>query len=327
MGNASRELAIFDGSNGRSVVGRIAAKGLADELQDRGYLVIDGLDGRAHYAALPTHAALADYPIGGIVEIRPGSAEPRAADRTIAQQVGADDLYRPDQHLAEARAGARPGDDPVAFVEAHVRRLEALRRDGIVERLDGNAWRLPPDFLDRAAAREANRSTGAVVELRSHLDLRAQTRALGVTWLDHALIADPRPAAIGFGAEARSALETRGAFLEEQGLATRRGQRLVLARNLLVTLRARDVASAGTRLTAETGLEHRSVRDGDRVRGVYSRSVQLISGRFAVLDDGLSFSLVPWKPVVEQRLGQSVSAVVRGGSVSWDLSRNRGIGV
>ncbi len=53
----------------------------------------------------------------------------------------------------------------------------------------------------------------------------------------------------------------------------------------------------------------------------------LTSGRFAMLDDGVGFSLVPWKPVLEQRLGQTVSGVVRGGSVSWDLSRKRGIGV
>ncbi|WP_433913813.1 DUF3363 domain-containing protein [Brenneria populi] len=27
-------------------------------------------------------------------------------------------------------------------------------------------------------------------------------------------------------------------------------------------------------------------------------------GRYAMLDDGMRFSLVPWRPVIEQRLGQ-----------------------
>ena len=324
---APREHAIFDDRGGRSVVGRIAAKGLADELQDSGYLVIDGLDGRAHYVALPARAELADFPVGGIVEVRASAAEPRAADRTIAQQAQADGHYRAERHLAEAQRGARAGDDPAAFVEAHVRRLEALRRAGAVERIDDGSWRVPSDFLQRAAAHEASRATGAVVDLRSHLDVGKQARATGATWLDRELLSGTRPAVVGFGAEVTAALGQRQAFLEAQGLATRRGQRMILARDLLATLKDRDIAAAGGRLAAETGLEHRLVAEGDRISGTYRRSVMLASGRFAVLDDGVGFSLVPWKPVIEQRLGQSVSAVMRGGSVSWDLSRQRGIGV
>jgi hypothetical protein len=38
--------------------------------------------------------------------------------------------------------------------------------------------------------------------------------------------------------------------------------------------------------------------------GLYRRSVMLVSRRFAMLDDGLGFSLVPWKPLTDQRLGQ-----------------------
>jgi hypothetical protein len=34
------------------IAGRIAAKGLADELNDRRYLIVDGIDGRAHYLVL-----------------------------------------------------------------------------------------------------------------------------------------------------------------------------------------------------------------------------------------------------------------------------------
>lgn len=57
------------------------------------------------------------------------------------------------------------------------------------------------------------------------------------------------------------------------------------------------------------------VTDGQRVAGVYRRSVMLASGCNAILDDGMGFSLVPWKPVVEQRLGQQIAAMVRGGGV------------
>jgi hypothetical protein len=52
--------------------------------------------------------------------------------------------------------------------------------------------------------------------------------------------------------------------------------------------------------------------------------VLLASGTFAMLDDGKSFSLVPWRPVIEQRLGQTMSAVVRGANASWEFGRRRG---
>ena len=328
MASAERPLAIFDAAAlTPTIVGRVAAKGLADELQDRSFLVIDGVDGRAHYVALAPGADLSAYPTGGIVEVRAGAREPRPADRTIAAQVGPDGLYRPERHLAEARRDARPGDDPEGFVAAHVRRLEALRRAGVVERLDAGAWRVPADYLDRAATHEAGRLGGASVELRAHLPIARQTRAIGATWLDRTLIGGTMPAPTGFGAEVRAALDERRTFLVEEGLATRRGQRLILARDLLATLRDREVAQVGRNLAAETGLDHRPVADGGKIGGVYRRSIMLASGCFAMLDDGVGFSLVPWKPVLEQRLGQSVAGVMRSGSVSWDLSRHRGIGV
>ena len=65
--------------------------------------------------------------------------------------------------------------------------------------------------------------------------------------------------------------------------------------------------------------------DGQRVVGIYRRSVMLASGRYAMLDDGKGFSPVPWRPVIEQRLGQQIAATVRGGSISWELGRQRSL--
>ncbi|HID9926484.1 TPA: DUF3363 domain-containing protein [Pseudomonas aeruginosa] len=93
---------------------------------------------------------------------------------------------------------------------------------------------------------------------------------------------------------------------------------------LLGTLRNRELAQAAKDIAAETGLEHRPVAEGQRVAGIYRRSVMLASGRYAMLDDGMGFSLVPWRPVIEQRLGQQLAATVRGGGVSWAIGRQRG---
>jgi hypothetical protein len=51
----------------------------------------------------------------------------------------------------------------------------------------------------------------------------------------------------------------------------------------------------------------------------------LASGRFAMIDDGFGFSLVPWRGELERRLGQQVSGVaLPGGGFDW--ARGRGLG-
>ncbi|MCQ4291879.1 relaxase/mobilization nuclease and DUF3363 domain-containing protein [Pseudomonas stutzeri] len=324
MSGQPRELAVFEpGDDGRTLVGRVAAKGLADELHDRGYLVIDGVDGKAHYVALNARDELANYPTGAVVEVR-GSAEVRAADKNIAT-LASDGLYRTDHHFAIEQGRAKAGRDPQEVVAAHVRRLEALRRAGIVERVAEGLWKVPNDLAERGRQYDAQRLGGVAVELKSHLPIERQAGVIGATWLDQQLIGGGRGLGdLGFGGDAKQAMQQRADFLEEQGLAQRRGQRVILARNLLGTLRNRELAQAAKDIAAETGLEHRPVTDGQRVAGIYRRSVMLASGRYAMLDEGMGFSLVPWKPVIEQRLGQQLAATMRGGGVSWEIGRQRG---
>ena len=323
MGGQRRDLAVFQpGEDGHSVIGRIGGKGLADELYGRGYLVVDGTDGKAHYVALPPRTGLEQYPMGAVVEVQ-GSADIRTTDKTIAA-LASNGLYRTDHHLAIAQGQAKEGRDPQEVVATHVRRLEALRRAGIVERVAEGLWKVPGDLPERGRQYDAQRLGGVTVELKSHLSIERQARVIGATWLDQQLIGGGKGLGdLGFGSEVKEALQKRTDFLAEQGLAERRGQRVILARNLLGTLRNRELAQAAKDIAAETGLEHRPVADGQRVAGIYRRSVMLASGRYAMLDDGMGFSLVPWKPVIERRLGNQLAATVRGGGVSWEFGRQR----
>ena len=325
MSGQSRELAVFEpADDGRAVIGRVAAKGLTDELRDQGYLVIDGVDGKAHYVALNARDEPANYPIGAVVEVR-GSAEVRTADRNIAA-LTSDGMYRTGHHLAIAQGQAQADRDPQEVVAAHVRRLEALRRAGIVERVAEGLWKVPDDLPERGRQYDAQRLGGVAVELKSHLPIERQARVIGATWLDQQLIGGGKGLGDrGFGSEAKEALQKRADFLVEQGLAERRGQRVILARNLLAALRSRELTQAAKEIAAATGLEHQPLADGQRVAGIYRRSVMLASGRYAMLNDGLGFSLVPWKPVIEQQLGKQVTATVRGGGVSWEIGRRPGL--
>ncbi|MFU3884478.1 DUF3363 domain-containing protein [Pseudomonas aeruginosa] len=328
MSGKQRDLAVFQsGEDGHAIVGRVVGKGLADELHDKGYLIVDGTDGKAHYVTLPPRSELEQYPTGAVVEVK-GSADVRVADRNIAA-LSVDGVYRTDHHLAVAQGQATPDRDPREVVAAHVRRLEALRRVGIVEREAEGVWRVPGDLTERGRQYDAQRLGGGVaVELKSHLPIERQTRVIGATWLDQQLIGAGKGLGdLGFGAEVKDALKQRADFLVEQGLAEHRGQRVVLARNLLATLRGRELAKVSQDISAETGLEHRPVSEGQRVVGIYRRSVMLASGRYAMLDDGMGFSLVPWKPVIEQRLGQQIAATVRGGGASWEIGYFRGLSI
>lgn len=308
-----------------TVIGRIAAKGLDDELNDRGYLVVDSVDGRAHYLKLPASADLVELPIGGIVEARPPGQE-RAMDRDISR-LAQGGVYRTADYLARLQQDVARV--PQSTVDAYARRLEALRRAGIVERVAKGVWKVPPDLISRAQVYDAQKAAGMTIELRSHLPLDQQVRTVGATWLDRQLVVDGEGglARQGFGAQVRDAMHSRGDFLTEIGLAERHGQRVILARNLLATLRDRELVEVGKALQDQTSQTYRPLRDNQRASGVYRRSLQLASGRFAMLDDGIGFTLVPWRPVAEQRLGEYVSVIVRGASVTWDLGRKRGLSV
>ncbi len=325
LGAERRELgALGNTDRSESVTGRLAAKGIVDPLSDRGYLIVDGIDGRAYHIPVPPRIDLGGLPVGAVVTVSNGPKS-RPADRTIAE-LTAGGIYRTSEHLTIARANHRPGRDPEEFVEAHVRRLEALRRAGIVERLEEGVWRVPQNLVERGRAYDARRAGGVQVEVRSYLPIARQVRAGGATWLD-CLLVDSRDdlSPTGFGSEVRAALVEREGFLVREGLAERRGQRLILARNLLATLKARELEAATTKIQAETGLDYRPGADGHPVSGVFRRSIILASGRFAMLDNGIGFSLVPWRAVIDGHIGQFATAITRGDYVSWTLSQRQGI--
>jgi len=46
-----------------------------------------------------------------------------------------------------------------------------------------------------------------------------------------------------------------------------------------------------------------------------------------MLDDGVGFQLVPWRPALEQRFGEQVSGVIRPTGIDWHFPRKRGLGL
>lgn len=169
-----------------------------------------------------------------------------------------------------------------------------------------------------------------VLATRSDLDLRKQVTAPGATWLDHRLVErEQMPLSMGgFGREARDAIQARAEYLADEGLGRRQGQRIMLQRDLLSTLRRRELDAVGEKLSAETGLPHVKAAAGERVSGTYRQRLTLASGRFAMIDNGLGFQLVPWSREIERKLGQHIAGVARdGGGIEWSLGRKRDLGL
>ncbi|WP_323718372.1 relaxase/mobilization nuclease domain-containing protein [Paracoccus aminovorans] len=188
----------------------------------------------------------------------------------------------------------------------------------------------PGSIVELRAWEDAQGTRRVALAVRSDLDLGAQLGASGATWLDRQAIAR-NPIALsdsGFGAEVRQAMDDRAENLIGEGFAERQGGRVVFARRLLTTLRQREVDALGEKLAAETGLPFNRAGSGEYVAGSYRQRFALASGRFAMIDDGLGFQLVPWSPSLDKQIGRHVSGVARDdGGVDWDFGRKRGLGL
>lgn len=210
----------------------------------------------------------------------------------------------------------------------------------VIDGVDGRTHHIRLPHIDAAG----DGTPGSIVELRkfddargrrrvalavrSDFDIESQVNAAGATWLDRQAVArDPAPlGGGGFGAEVGDALERRAEYLIDEGLAKRQGQRVIFARDLLNTLRKRELDSVGEKLAEELDRPYVPSKGGEYVAGTYQRRIALASGRFAMIDDGLGFQLVPWTPSVERHLGKHISGVARGnGGVDWDFGKARGI--
>src|SRR5450432_2026305 len=316
------------------ITGRVLDKGLGgDEIGERVRLVIDGVDGRVHHIEMD--AALAEEAGRGMIVVAGSAAPagPRAADRNIIDVAGEVGVYRPSEHLQRARSAIdRLGGDPEAFVRSHVRRLEALRRAGHADRIDADHWRVPADLPARGQAYDLARDPPNIrISILSPSGLDSQIGHDGATWLDRELASPSRTtlANTGFGREVTEAMERRRQSLVNMGHAVRlEDGRIGVSKDFVANLERTEVTRVGKAMAAERGLTFTAAKTGEYVSGTLVGSTQLASGRFAMIDDGIGFLLVPWQPVLDNRIGQHITGTVRDtGGVEWSFGKKRGLGI
>lgn len=212
-----------------------------------------------------------------------------------------------------------------AVVDATDGRTHYLRFNDIEQTSDAK----PGAIVELGQWRDTRGNDHQSLSVRSDLSLAEQIKAPGATWLDRQLVArEPVQTAGGFGADVRDALAARSEQLASEGLARRQGQRFIFAKDLLDELRSRELTDATKHIAARSGLEHSSSQPGEHLAGIYRERITLSSGRFAMIDDGMGFQLVPWRPSLERHLGQSVSGTLNArGGVDWSFTRSRTLGL
>jgi type IV secretory pathway VirD2 relaxase len=306
------------------IVGRVLKRGLADELRDRHYLLVDGIDGRSHYVDIGRGDAVEPILEGAIVRVTAARGGVRAVDRTVAEIAAANDgAYSIDLHLRH---------DPSAsqrFAETHVRRLEAIRRvTGGAERRPDGTWTIAPDHLTRVEAYEARvaRDRPVTVEIVSPEPLERLAGADAPTWLDRRLAGEEATPArdAGFGRALRHGEAQRRQWLIAEGLAEEQGGNVRLRANALAMLQRRELLRVAGQLSSEMGLDFVEAKHGERIEGTLRRRVDLLAGRYALVERSRDFTLVPWRPALERQLGRPVSGIMRGDGINWSFGRGRG---
>jgi type IV secretory pathway VirD2 relaxase len=290
--------------------GIVLAQGPGDELRDTRFLVVEDMRGAQWY--VPADGLLPGDlpPVGGVVEMGRGKAAPRAADLVIA-----DIAERSGGAWSEALHQASDPASSAAFRLAHKRRLEALRRAGIVTREADGGWEIPPDYLRKAAAHEAGK--GARVVVRSWMALEAQANARALTWLDEAELESSGQVS----ARLATARQARLTFLRSEGLLGEGEVSLSAATRL--ALRHEEFERVIASEAARSGRSVVTLDAGQSLEGKFERAIGLAQGRMALVGNEKAFALVPWRSGLDHRRGQSLVIEQKSGGISWTLPGGR----
>jgi len=247
---AAPGLALFEGGRRRApLIGKVVAVGLVDEMTDQQYVIVDGLDGRVHYA-----------PLG----------------RLLPAEM--------------------PGRGTVVSLNS--------------DRLQGKPRSIPR------------------LQVLSPVEIAQQVAYDGPTWLDHAVMARQRldPSSTGFSRQLNKALEDRRRWLLEQRLAERGTDGSVSPKpEMPALLREREARHLAQTLSRQLNAVHVPHELGDRVSGVYDRSISTPTGKLAVIRNQDTFTLAPWRPPLEPMRGRAVTGLVQQHRVTWALDRGRSI--
>tara|TARA_R100001244_G_scaffold26656_2_gene26575 strand:+ start:1472 stop:3406 length:1935 start_codon:yes stop_codon:yes gene_type:complete len=297
------------------ILGRLSATFPGDELRNGTTALIEGLDGRVWSIEMTEQEAVQLPKPGGIVSVGRGVVEPKPADRTIAaiaERNGG--VYSDDLHSA-----VDPTSSP-AFRLAHKRRLEALRRLGVVERNADGTWTVPNNFEERALKADATQQN-LTINVRSWLPLEELIERHAETWLDRLDQKELAGATGPLVVELRTSLQNRQVWLRREGYPLDANGKLT--NEAVIGLKIAEWESAVAKESKRTGMAVVEITNGSDFRGRYSYNIELAQGRFAVIKGTDGFVLAKVSNVHRRWLGQDISLRQSGRNTQWQTVRTR----
>jgi hypothetical protein len=252
-----------------------------------------------------------------IISLVPAEWAPEGTDRAI------DRIARKNGGLYSAAFHQK--DDPRVTAETlrrHIMRLQAIARPANLHRSSDAVWTIPDDYLQKVQTCEPGdaRLRKAFIRVESPLSLAAQIKALGLTWID--TFVPSAEMLHGFGRQTADTQLMRRAFLVEIGIAPDNGRPLTPEHK--AELIRRDLAQAGQTLRQTIGKPYAPSPTHGEVAGIYRGPVARISGKFAVVERALDFTILPWRDGLERSRAMAVSVRMQSGSASWTTA-HRGL--
>ena len=94
------------------------------------------------------------------------------------------------------------------------------------------------------------------------------------------------------------------------------------------SLAVRELERTGAELAKEYNIPFQMGEAGEQVQGKFTGTLQLASGKFAMIENAFEFQLVPWRPAIDDRLGREITGVILdGGGIEWRIGRVLGLGL
>lgn len=324
--NVNYEIFHTQDQRDKIVTGKLIGKGFSNESEDSYYLVVEGIDGKTHYADLKHNEDIQDYQRGSIVELSPKNIEPQKSDLNISRIANNNGGF----YSAEIHADEGSGNS-ISYIQSHVRRLEALRRANIVRRFSDGSFDIPDNYLEKVENYQKIQAQKSPlnVTVKSQFSLDVQVTSSGATWLDKNLVSKDKLSMsnTGFGSEVDAALKRRQAYLIAQGFAKDTEQGIAFERGMLNRLEQQEITKVTAKISNDSGKQYVPASKGDQVEGIYTKSIELASGRFAIIEQSKEFNLVPWRSVLERSRNQLVTGKVGGYGISWQIGKKRGLGI
>jgi type IV secretory pathway VirD2 relaxase len=277
-----------DAAGGARVVsGRVASKGLSDELKGTFYAVVETPTGRAYHVPLDARGAEAMRP-GDLVSF---TTQPEAPVRPVDRQIAEVARAQGGVYTAEPTEGAPS--------HPHERRLRELERMGLATPETPRRWKVSPDLLQQLAERQRDAPVRHRLLFRKEpLSLQAQVRHPGPVWLDRVEAGSLAP--YGFGAEVKRAVDQRREVLRRLGVELDDPNRSAKLREL-------ELRAVGGEMAARTRQAFLPTAPAAFRGRVQLGDAGSPGGSYAVVSDGQRFIVLRATPALQAARGKTVT--------------------